>query len=418
MMHKYFTDLESGLSAAIEAGKSSPRKLYALELARLGTRLYSGSDRVAWCGITAPFDILNAMGVTSCFVEFIGAMLASTGVVGTFLEETDHIGYSSDACSYHRSVTGATMKGLMPVPEFLVGTTNPCSGGIAVIENLARHFARPLYVLHIPQDESGGNVRFLADQLRELVAFVTDATGSTLDGDRLSAAVENTNRACELMAEAFDLAKKIPSPASSKDLSNFGIVMSLFFGTDRSVNIARSYRDEFARRAAAGTSGVSGEKYRILWIQNRIQFKNPIEALLADEYGAAIVVDELNDITWDPIDPKEPYESIARRSISIPFNGTIENRVRHLVKLAEEYRIDGAINPCNWGCRQGTGARGLIEEGLREAGVPVLNLEVDCVDSRKFTEGQFRTRIEAFIEMMEHRPSPWGKTDGDRLCTI
>nr|HPI23203.1 2-hydroxyacyl-CoA dehydratase family protein [Spirochaetota bacterium] len=58
-------------------------------------------------------------------------------------------------------------------------------------------------------------------------------------------------------------------------------------------------------------------------------------------------------------------------------------------------------------CRQGTGARGLIEEGLKEIGVPVLNLEVDCIDSRKFTEGQFRTRIEAFMEMLAGRPSPW-----------
>ena len=27
-----------------------------------------------------------------------------------------------------------------------------------------------------------------------------------------------------------------------------------------------------------------------------------------------------------------------------------------LDRLAENYRIDGAINPCHWGCRQGTGA--------------------------------------------------------------
>jgi benzoyl-CoA reductase/2-hydroxyglutaryl-CoA dehydratase subunit BcrC/BadD/HgdB len=31
---------------------------------------------------------------------------------------------------------------------------------------------------------------------------------------------------------------------------------------------------------------------------------------------------------------------------------------------------------------------------------------VDCVDDRKFTEGQARTRLEAFLEMMEGRPSP------------
>jgi len=72
--------------------------------------------------------------------------------------------------------------------------------------------------------------------------------------------------------------------------------------------------------------------------------------------------------------------------------------------LARDYRLDGASNPCHWGCRQGTGARGLISNGLKEINVPVLNLEVDCMDTRNFAEGQLRTRIEAFVEMLENRP--------------
>ena len=403
MMMEYFSELETGLKAAIDGGQSSPRKIYSLEIARLGKRLYSGEHAVAWCGVTAPFDLLSALGVTSCFVEFIGAMLASTGVEGGFIEEAEHIGYSSDSCSYHRAVMGAAIKGLMPVPEFLIGTTNPCSGGLAVIENLAAHFGKKFFVLHVPQDESGQNVHFLADQMRAMADFVTDATGGALRPEKLKTAMENTNRAREIMSEVYDLAKKVPSPISSKELSNFGIVMALFLGTEAALTIADAYREEFKGRLQKETADRSNEKLRLLWIQNRIQFKSPIEKLLENEYGATIVVDELNDITWEPIDPDNIYEGLAKRTISNPFNGTIQHRVNHLQKLAKDYQVDGAINPCNWGCRQGTGTRGLIEEGLKEIGVPVLNLEVDCVDSRKFTEGQFRTRLEAFVEMMESR---------------
>ncbi|MEW6332786.1 MAG: 2-hydroxyacyl-CoA dehydratase family protein [Thermodesulfobacteriota bacterium] len=407
MMNEYFTDLEAGIVKAIGEGNVSHRKLYTLELARLGRRLYSGSDSIAWCGITAPFDLLNALGATSCFVEFIGAMLALTGAVGPFIEETDHAGYSSDSCSYHRSVSGAAIKGMMPVPKFLIGTTNPCSGGLAVLENLARHFDRELFVLHIPQDDSGGNVPFLADQMREMVAFASRVSGTTLDDDRLRRSVELSNRASAVMKEIFALARHDPSPVSSRDLSNFGIVMSLFLGGEPAVTIAEAFRDEFKRRIDAGVSGAPGRKYRLLWIQNRIQFRHGLEKMLEEEYGASIICDELNDITWDPIDPEHPFEGFARKSISIPFNGTIETRIGHLKTLAREYRIDGAVNPCNWGCRQGTGARGLIEKGLGEIGVPVLNIEVDCVDSRKFTEGQIRTRLEAFMEMLQSRPPLW-----------
>ena len=42
----------------------------------------------------------------------------------------------------------------MPDPDFLIATSAPCSGGLAVIENLARHFHKDLFVVHVPQDRS------------------------------------------------------------------------------------------------------------------------------------------------------------------------------------------------------------------------------------------------------------------------
>jgi benzoyl-CoA reductase/2-hydroxyglutaryl-CoA dehydratase subunit BcrC/BadD/HgdB len=184
-------------------------------------------------------------------------------------------------------------------------------------------------------------------------------------------------------------------------------VVALLLGTEAGVDVAQALRDEFLTKVNNNESGIDGERIRLMWIQNRIQFKNPLIHLLENEYKAVVISDELNSITWDPIDPDDPYPGLARRSISIPLNGDVNRRVNHLKQLAKDYKIDGAINPCHWGCRQGTGARGLISEGLKDVGVPVLNLETDCVDSRNFSEGQLRTRLEAFTEMLENRPSPW-----------
>ena len=405
MMKTYFDDLVSGIEAKLDADPASrsPRKIYALEVARLGARLYGGEDRVAWCGVTAPFDLLAAMGVTSCFVEFIGAMLASTGMTGTFLEAAEHAGFGGDTCGYHRSVLGAAKKGVMPVPDFLIGTSSPCSGGLAVMENLARHFEKDLFVLNVPQEQSDEGVRYLSDQLRAMAAFVSDHTGEPLDEDRFRQAIVHTNRAREIMAEAYRLAQAVPSPANGRLMGNFGIVMALLLGTEAAVDIATAYRDDFAAKVGRKGSGIADERLRLLWIQNRIQFKNPLVDILENEYGAAVIADELNAITWDPIGPEDPFAGLARRAISIPFNGRIDRRIAHLQQMARDYRIDGAINPCHWGCRQGTGARGLIAGGLKAIGVPVLNLEVDCVDSRNFSEGQLRTRLEAFAEMLENR---------------
>jgi benzoyl-CoA reductase/2-hydroxyglutaryl-CoA dehydratase subunit BcrC/BadD/HgdB len=405
MMLQYFKDLESGIAEKIKQNPDNPnaRKKYALEVARLGTRLYSGENNVAWCGVTAPFDLLSAMGVTSCFVEFIGAMLATTGTIGTFLDHAEKSGYASDICGYHRSVLGSARQGLMPVPDFLIATSCPCTGGLAVMENLAEYFKKDLFVLHVPQDESEKSVQYLADQIKEMTRFVSSHTGRSLDKEALGRAIENTNRAREMMQGVFELASHVPSPTNGHDLSNFGIVMALLLGTDAAVEISEAYRNEFAARDRDMKPGMPGEKHRLMWIQNRIQFKSPLDNLLRERYLANIVVDELNSITWEPIDPEDPYTGLARRAISIPFNGTIERRIAHLQKLALTYKIDGAINPCHRGCRQGAGARGLISDGLKEIGIPVLNLEVDVVDPRDFAEGQLSTRIEAFIEMLDAR---------------
>jgi len=381
--------------------------LYALEIARLGMRLYSPGQRVAWCGVVAPFDLLNAMGVNSCFVEFVGAMLASTGTIGPLLDHAEQAGYATDACGYHRAIMGAARQGMMPVPDFLVATSIPCSGGLAVIDNLTRLFARDLFVLHVPPDEAESGVRYLSGQLRELTEFVARHTGEKPDPAKLRKAVELSNQARELLVDVYKLAAHVPSPAASRDLRNFGIVMALFLGTQAAVDLAQAYRRDFAARIADQRSGAPGEHLRLLWIQNRIQFKNPLEDMLEREYKAVIVADELNQITWDPIDPDDPFPGMARRAISIPLNGPIERRIEGLKKMAEAYKIDGVINPCHWGCRQGTGARGMIGESLKNIGLPVLNLEVDCVDTRNFAEGQLKTRLDAFMEMLAGRPSPW-----------
>lgn len=408
MMYEYFKDMASGIEAKIlqEPDLPNPRKKYALETARLSSRLYSDTDHVAWCGLAVPFDLLNAMDITSCFVEFVGAALASAGLANPFLEEAEKAGFVGDTCGFHRAVIGAARKGIMPEPDFLIASTCPCSGGIAVLENLAHLFDKDLFVLNVPQEETEQNVRYLADQIKNMIDFITQHTGVSLDEDKLRRAVEKTNRAREIMQDMYRLAQKVPSPTDGRLLINFGIVILLFLGTDAAIDIAQAYKDEFSARIDNGIQGVPDEKLRLLWIQNRIQFKNPLVELLETEYQANIVSDELNDIYWDSIDPDDPYTGMARRAIAKPLNGNMRSRIHHLQKLARNYKLDGAINPCHWGCRQGTGARGLISNGLKEIGVPVLNLEVDCMDTRNFAEGQMRTRIEAFVEMLASRPRP------------
>ena len=401
MMYEHFDNTVKGITEKLNQDPQgiNARKKYVLELSRLGKKLYSKNENIAWCGVTAPFDLLSSMGITSCFVEFVGAMLSSTGAAGYFLEEAEDSGFTTDSCAYHRAVMGAVLKKAMPEPDFIIGTSSPCTAGLAIVENFAHQYKKDFFILNVPQNYTKDAVTFLAAQIEEMTRFVSDHTKRPLSKQKLGIALDNFNTSTRLLKNIYDLAKTEPSPVDNKFLKDFGTVINLLMGTKQGVEICQAFKDELEHRIKTGQHHASNEKVRLMWIQNRIQYPFPINEML-DDLGAKIVVDELNDVTWEPMDPDNPFESIAKRMISIPFSMGTSERIRHMQDLASAYKIDGAINPCHWGCRQGTGTRGLISKGLKDINVPVLNLEIDCVDSRNLAKGQIETRVEAFLEML------------------
>ena len=401
MILEYYDNLIKSIEGKLEDTPESwsPRKVYALEVARLGRRLYSGEGTVAWCGVAAPFDLLSALGVSSCYAEFVGATLASMEMAGPPLERAEQAGYGTDTCAYHRSGIGAALMGMVPVPDFLIGTSTPCTGGLATIENLARIFDRDMFVLHVPQSATEESVEYLAGQLRDMVAFVEHHTGRRAHHDDIREAMDRANETRDLMAEVFALGGHLPSPMHTRSLGNLGIVMPLFLGSLAGLDIAHAFKDDFTRRIINEEWGLADERIRLLWIQNRIQFKQPLYQVM-EQFGANIVADEFNHVYWDPVDIDDPYSGLARRAIGMPLNIGMEERLGRLEWKAREYKVDGAIHPCHWGCRQGTGSRGIFIDHFKRLGIPLLTLDVDCVDHRNFSLGQLSTRVEAFLEML------------------
>ncbi len=103
------------------------------------------------------------------------------------------------------------------------------------------------------------------------------------------------------------------------------------------------------------------------------------------------------------MDENDPLRSLAKRMITHPLVGPAERRIKILMQLAKDYKIDGAINPAHLGCRQSSGARALMKDSLQKIGIPLIDLDVDCVDERNFSQGQILTRLEAFMELLTHK---------------
>ncbi|HGY12361.1 MAG TPA: 2-hydroxyacyl-CoA dehydratase, partial [Desulfobacterales bacterium] len=186
MMYDYFKNMVDGVSQKLlqDPDSINAKKKYVLEIAKIGQKLYTRDEKIAWCGVTIPFDLLNSMGVTSCFVEFVGAMLSSNETAPIFIKEAEDSGYAPDSCAYHRAVTGAMLKDIMPEPDFIIGSSSPCTAGLAVMEDMARRFKKDFFILNVPQNNSKESVKFLTDQIKEMTRFITAHTQKPLSMEK------------------------------------------------------------------------------------------------------------------------------------------------------------------------------------------------------------------------------------------
>lgn len=398
MLKEYFTQLETALKKKLEQ-KVTARRKFIYEIARIGTRMFDPEWDTAWTTVFVPYEILMAMNVSGMFIEFIGAMLAGGGISRPYLEAAEAVGYSTDSCAYHRSILGAIEKNLLPKPNVLIAANFPCNGGVKALKRVAEFYNKEVFIINMPYEHDSKSIDYMVEQYERLIEFVEAQTGRKLDEQKLKRSIRLNNEARELMIEALELTKQTPSPANSNDLKNF-IMYVLLNGTQAGVEVAKTYRDEFKQKIENGVPGLPNEQYRLLWIQNRIQFKNNLLDMLEKKFGANMVIDELNFIWWKKMDEDDPLRSLALRNASHPLLGPVERRIEILLKLAKEYKVNGAVNPVHWGCRQSGGAKVLFKEALQEIGVPVINLDVDCVDDRNYSEAQLWTRLEAFMEML------------------
>ena len=126
-----------------------------------------------------------------------------------------------------------------------------------------------------------------------------------------------------------------------------------------------------------------------------VEFQNPFQNLIT-----ALRIENLVDESKTTLE--DQYMALAERYMKINcacFTPN-EGRIDDILRLAKEYKVDGIIDVnlkfCNLYDTEGYS----VEKAMKEAGIPVLGIETDYTDS---DAGQLRTRISAFIEMLDNK---------------
>jgi benzoyl-CoA reductase/2-hydroxyglutaryl-CoA dehydratase subunit BcrC/BadD/HgdB len=343
---------------------------------------------VAWITSGGPVEFLHAMGVIPVYPENYAPMCSITRVSKDLIEVSEAAGYSSDLCSYARTDIGADMTqggpimGL-PKPDMLIVGTNICHTVVKWFDVHARKYK----------------------QVEAFKVFLSTTLKRPFEEEKFREALFLAAQVSELWEKVLGMGKKRPSPLNSFDTFIHLAPIVTLRGTQKAVDYYTQFYNELVELNAQGFGSVPDEKIRLLWDNLPIWYKIKYLSEFFAKHQAAFVVSTYTN-SWAAIqgniDTDHALEELARAYLSPYINRDFKYRIDYLVKLIEEFSLDGIVFHSDRSCKPYSLGQYMIkEEVTRRTGKPGLIIEADMNDPRVFSDAQFETRAEAFLEGFE-----------------
>jgi len=231
---------------------------------------------------------------------------------------------------------------------------------------------------------------------------ISSKSGMKLDTSKFKEVINLSNEFRKWAIKVNNLRKTLTSYPPYYNGLNFILPFHGLAGTREAVILyTQMYKElkKYLDKEEKEKSGKNKSLKRILWLHLKPYYKNEIFNILERE-NCRVVFEEINYIYWPELDPERPFESLAKKMLSHFLAGRIDNRINVILKAARDYKIDGAILFSHWGCRQNNGGARIIKDSLNKVNIPTLVLDGDCVDQNNSSQGQVKTRLQGFVEIL------------------
>ncbi|HLB13276.1 MAG TPA: 2-hydroxyacyl-CoA dehydratase [Dehalococcoidia bacterium] len=301
-------------------------------------------------------------------------------------------------CPFSRDVLGQALKGRYSYLEGLtVGHT--CMHIHQAFEAWEFHAPVPFsYLLFVPACLSSPHARTCyLEEVKLFKSALEEWLGSAITQEALEKAVQVYNRSRRLLRQLYDLRKQ-DSPPVSGSMAMEAALSSMFMDKEEH---SRLLEDALKDLGDGGDGRHSGIRLMVVGGENDdIDFVRMVESL-----GGTVVIDDQctgSRYFWQETAlGDDPLAAIADRYVDAPPCPTKEleerRRLDHMATLFKEFRAQGAILVNQKFCDPHQIDFPAIESFFEERGIPTLFLELDMTTP----VGQFKTRVEAFLEMMQ-----------------
>jgi benzoyl-CoA reductase/2-hydroxyglutaryl-CoA dehydratase subunit BcrC/BadD/HgdB len=331
-----------------------------------------------------------------------------TGKCDDMVSKGIELGLASEICTPHRGVAGAYALGSLPKPSAMVWSNMVCDNTAKCGELVMDMLDIPGFFLDRPFKDSGNEIKYLTDELQDMVAFLEEKSGKKMDWEKLSETVAHIDKELELIREVNELRKNVPTPFSPIGFMELLTVDYLFPGQPESLEYLEVLLEELHQKVKEGKGAVPKEQFRLMTL-----FLPPVYLMshmekLSQKHGAVSVIEPFFTYWGEGrLDPNKPLESIARKSYMIPearMYGPMDDRALNSIRdCARDYKVDGAIYYADVGCRHSCATIKLFKDILNEMDIPVLTIDCDVVDETSVTPGELTEKIEGFFELLEDR---------------
>ena len=253
------------------------------------------------------------------------------------------------------------------------------------------------YYLPMPNNvQSKRALPYLTGELRVLKEALEKWTGRAITDEDLNRGIEIMNKSRRLTRELYELRKQ-PNPVLTGLEAMYAVVASQMVDKKDYNETLQGILEKLPQRPVEKDSKI---RLMILGSENDdTEFLQMVESL-----GAIFVVDDHctgSRYFWNEVTPNQnPLEAIASRYVErvpCPSKDWPERtRMEHIKKLAQDWEVQGAIVIQQKFCDPHELDIPATIESLKQIGIPAQFLEFDVT----VPLGQFKTRVEAFLEML------------------
>lgn len=382
---------------------------------------------VAWITGSDPEELLWAMDIIPVYPENFSTACGAKQISSILCEKAEGEGFSPDLCSYFKTAYGYAVSrdklelpypgGGMPDPDLIFCSLDGCQTETTWLHLMAKRYNVPAFILDNPvvpsrmrTREKGPEIEhyyvdYVVTQLEAAVEFLEEVSGRKMDEDRLWEALRLSNQAAQLWNQILELRKSVPCPASAEDMNSLAGARFILLGTQRCVDIHQKVLDEVKGRVERKEGVIPEERYR-LYVDGIPPWYSLGLFHHFHQYGAVSVAEFYSRIWHREMDLSlPPLEALARKCLSnvhCEISGPEYNQ--EFLRIAQEYKIDGAFFMVNVGCKPTNVKSYELRNALEaEMGIPSLVIELDQTDPRGYNDVQIKTRIDAFMEVLETR---------------